>query len=116
MSSPRSYLCYLWALCLGGCTVHLVEKSKPSEIAWRAGSLHYRWSAWQCIWHSPDAHLAWALSAPLPLAVYVLLLAGTDADTDQGWKISQKYFTRTLVLAGLGIYVAMAVGAWLTCT
>jgi hypothetical protein len=57
----------------------------------------------------PAAHLAWVLSAPLPLAVYVVLLAGTDI----GWTISKKHFTSTLILGGLLIYVAMAVGAWL---
>lgn len=60
----------------------------------------------------PSAPLAWALSAPLPLAVYVVLLAGTD----MGWTISQKHFTSALVLASLGIYVTMGVSALLSCT
>jgi len=60
----------------------------------------------------PTVHLAWALSAPFPLVVYVVLLAGTD----MGWKVSQKYFTLSLVLASLVAYSAMAVGAALSCT
>jgi hypothetical protein len=57
----------------------------------------------------PSAHLAWALSAPLPLAIYVVLLAGTDI----GWTISKKHFTSTLILGGMVIYIAMAAGAWI---
>lgn len=57
----------------------------------------------------PSAHLAWALSAPLPLAIYVVLLAGTDI----GWTISKKHFTSTLILGGMAIYMAMAAGAWI---
>ena len=58
----------------------------------------------------PSANLAWALTAPLPLAVYVVLLAGTD----MGWTVSKKYFTTTLVFAGLGVYASMALAAWLS--
>lgn len=58
----------------------------------------------------PSAALVWALAAPLPLALYVLLLAGTDI----GWAISRRYFTIALALGGLGIYAAMALAAWLT--
>jgi len=60
----------------------------------------------------PSAHLAWTLSAPLPLAVYVVLLAGTDI----GWPIAKKHFTSTLIVGAMVIYVAMAVGAWMTHT
>jgi ABC-type dipeptide/oligopeptide/nickel transport system permease subunit len=53
----------------------------------------------------PSARPAWILSAPLPLAVYVVLLAGTDI----GWTFARKHFTSTLVAASLAIYAAMAV-------
>ena len=65
----------------------------------------------------PCAHLAWVLSAPLPLAIYVLLLAGTDESIK--WKvlkILRKNFTAALVLAVMAIYLAMAVFAWLSQT
>ncbi|HEX5056572.1 MAG TPA: hypothetical protein VFX02_08750 [Gammaproteobacteria bacterium] len=58
----------------------------------------------------PGAHVAWALAAPAPLAVYVVLLAGADL----GWVISRKYFNAALVL-GIGtIYVLMAASAWMS--
>ncbi|OGP89036.1 MAG: hypothetical protein A2031_01825 [Deltaproteobacteria bacterium RBG_19FT_COMBO_43_11] len=58
----------------------------------------------------PSAHLVWALSAPLPLAIYVVLLAGTEFK----WKISKKHFTAALILGVIAIYVIMAVSAWIT--
>jgi hypothetical protein len=58
-----------------------------------------------------SAHLAFVLLAPLPLAVYVVLLAGTDENIN--WAISTRYFTLTLILASMVIYVAMAVCVWL---
>lgn len=60
----------------------------------------------------PSAHIAWALFAPLPLAIYVVLLAGTDI----GWTIAKKHFTSTLILGSAVIYAAMAAGAWLIVT
>lgn len=59
----------------------------------------------------PAAHVAWALSAPLPLAVYVVLLAGTDL----GWKPFKLPFTTALLVSVGIIYAAMA-GAWLLVT
>jgi hypothetical protein len=58
----------------------------------------------------PTAGLAWILGAPLPLATYVVLLAGTES----GWPLATKYFTRSLIVGVGTIYVAMAVGAWLS--
>lgn len=52
----------------------------------------------------PQAHLAWALAAPVPLLVYVVLLAGTDMQ----WEVSEKRFTRTLLWVSLTAYGLMA--------
>jgi len=57
----------------------------------------------------PQAHLGWALSAPLPLAAYVVLLASTDIKPN-GWLAG--HFTGALVVAVGAIYSVMAVGAW----
>lgn len=62
----------------------------------------------------PEAHVAWKLIAPAPLAVYTVLLAGTD--TDWKWKLSVKYFTRTLIMSVGAIYVVAAIVAWFTAT
>ncbi len=62
----------------------------------------------------PEAHVAWKLIAPAPLAVYTVLLAGTD--TDWEWKFSVKYFTRTLIISVGAIYVVAAIFAWSTAT
>jgi len=59
----------------------------------------------------PSAHWAWALSAPLPLAFYVILLAGTDI----GWPIARNHFTSILVSASVAVYVAMGVAALTIC-
>lgn len=51
----------------------------------------------------PDIHMAWVLAAPAPLAVYVVLLAGTDL----GWDVSRKHFNAVLI-SGVGIiYIFM---------
>jgi hypothetical protein len=56
----------------------------------------------------PSAHIAWVLAAPLPLAVYALLLAGTDL----GWAISKKHFSTALIV-GIGIiYALMVASVW----
>ncbi len=60
----------------------------------------------------PEAHIAWKLIAPAPLAVYVVLLAGTDWK----WKLSVNYFTRTLIISVGAIYVVAAIVAWFTAT
>lgn len=52
----------------------------------------------------PSAHIAWVLVAPAPLAVYVVLLAGTDL----GWAVSKKHFNTALVLGIGALYVLMA--------
>lgn len=55
----------------------------------------------------PSAHLVWALLlAPLPLAIYVVLLAGTDCK----WKIAMKHFTCALTVGVMGVYVLMVLG------
>lgn len=57
----------------------------------------------------PTANLKWVLGAPLPLATYAVLLAGTDME----WAFAKKHFTGSLI-AGVGlIYVTMAIGIWL---
>lgn len=55
----------------------------------------------------PSAHIGWALAAPVPLGIYLVLLAGTD----MGWGFAQKHFTRSLLI-GIGlVYAAMALVA-----
>ena len=55
----------------------------------------------------PSASLVWVLGAPLPLAVYVVLLAGTD----QGWAFArEKRFTQSLLI-GIGL-VLIAMALW----
>jgi hypothetical protein len=52
----------------------------------------------------PEVPVGWALAAPLPVLVFVVLLAGVDL----GWRVSRQYFTLALV-AGVGmIYAVMA--------
>lgn len=57
----------------------------------------------------PTVSLAWALAAPTPLALYVVLLAGIDAK----WAIAKDHFISTLVFGSFAIYLAMAVAAWM---
>jgi hypothetical protein len=52
--------------------------------------------------------MGWALAAPLPLAVYTVLLAATD----WGWGIAKRHFTRCLVVAVGFVYAVMAWMAW----
>jgi hypothetical protein len=51
----------------------------------------------------PGINIIWILLAPLPLAIYVFLLAGTDL----GWKISLKHFTSALFLLVMLVYLIM---------
>ncbi len=60
----------------------------------------------------PAAHIAWKLIAPVPLAVYTVLLAGTDLK----WKLSQKHFTMTLIISVGAIYVVASIVAWFMAT
>ena len=60
----------------------------------------------------PAAHIAWKLIAPVPLAVYTVLLAGTDLK----WKLSEKHFTMTLIISVGAIYVVAGIVAWFTAT
>ena len=57
----------------------------------------------------PSAHLAWAFLAPLPLAVYLLLLAGTEF----GWAISRRHFNSALIIGISFIFAIMIAVAWL---
>ena len=60
----------------------------------------------------PEAQAVWKIVAPAPLAVYTVLLAGTDSK----WKLSEKYFTKTLIISVGAIYVVAAIVAWSTGT
>ena len=52
----------------------------------------------------PNTSMGWVLAAPAPLAVYTLLLAGTDL----GWGFARKHFMQSLLI-GIGVvYVIMA--------
>jgi hypothetical protein len=54
----------------------------------------------------PDAHVGWALAAPVPLAIYIVLLAGTDEQ--RGFALAQGRFNYALLI-GVGIfYVILA--------
>jgi hypothetical protein len=54
----------------------------------------------------PDAHVGWALAAPVPLAIYIVLLAGTDEQ--RGFALAQRRFNYALLI-GVGIfYVILA--------
>ena len=61
----------------------------------------------------PTVHLAWALAAAAPMAIYTVLLAGTDL----GWTISSRHFTKALVVAVGAVYLIgiVALVACLTC-
>jgi hypothetical protein len=54
----------------------------------------------------PVAHVGWALAATVPLAIYIVLLAGTDEQ--RGFALAQRRFNYAL-LVGVGIfYVILA--------
>jgi hypothetical protein len=54
----------------------------------------------------PEAPVGWALAAPVPLAIYVVLLAGTDEQ--RGFSLAQRRFNYALLI-GVGIvYVILA--------
>lgn len=52
----------------------------------------------------PDVHVLWKLLSPTPVAIYALLLAGTDWK----WPIAVEHFTMTLVIAIGLVYLAVA--------
>jgi hypothetical protein len=57
----------------------------------------------------PDAPILWVLVAPLPLGVYLVLLAGTDGSKEIfNW--TGKYNGRMLIITGI-IYICFAVFA-----
>jgi hypothetical protein len=58
----------------------------------------------------PTVHIAWVLAAPLPLAIYTVLLAGTDLK----WRFATQHFTRSLLIAVGVVYMIMAAMAWWT--
>ena len=49
----------------------------------------------------PHVHVGWALGAAVPMAIYTVLLAGTNL----GWTVSNKHFTKALVLAVGVVYL-----------
>jgi len=53
----------------------------------------------------PEIHIAWAFLAPLPLAWYVILLAGTDIE----WSWCLNEFTKYLLLGFGFIYLLWSV-------
>ena len=60
----------------------------------------------------PHSHVGWALAAPVPLAIYTLLLAGTDLE----WTLAKQHFILSLLI-GIGVvYLIMAAVAWSTAT
>lgn len=52
----------------------------------------------------PDAHILWLLAAPLPLGVYLLLLARTDKENETSSRMSK--FTRHMLIS-IGIIYAI---------
>ena len=60
----------------------------------------------------PAASIGWVLAAPVPLAFYLVLLAGTDPE--RGFEVVRERFTQIL-LASVGVYyLALAVIAFVT--
>ena len=57
----------------------------------------------------PTSHAIWAIAAPIPVALYTVLLAGTEWN----WSLATRHFTRTQVVGTVIVYVAMAVAAWM---
>jgi hypothetical protein len=58
----------------------------------------------------PDADILWVLAAPLPLAVYLVLLAGTDKEKEFfNW--TSKFSGRMFIIIGT-IYLIFAVFAF----
>ena len=52
----------------------------------------------------PAASIGWSFVSPIPILIYVLLLAGVDLK----WSLSSpERFTATLLVSVLGIYVAI---------
>lgn len=61
-----------------------------------------------CVWRVfPQSHIFWVLASPLPMALYTLLLAGTDMN----WKFAKEHFVRSLLISVGITYVVMAVAA-----
>lgn len=58
----------------------------------------------------PRAPLVWAIAAPIPLGVYVIILAGTDETFPTGRlkKLSVERFTLTLLISIGAVYVVAA--------
>jgi hypothetical protein len=60
----------------------------------------------------PAASIWWVLAAPVPLAFYLVRLAGTDPE--RGFGVVRERFTQIL-LAGVGVYyLTLAVVALVT--
>jgi hypothetical protein len=60
----------------------------------------------------PAASIWWVLAAPVPLAFYLVLLAGTDPE--RGFRVVRERFTQILLAGVGGYYLALAVVALLT--
>lgn len=58
----------------------------------------------------PKAPIGWAVAAPVPLAIYVVLLAGTDEKfASAPWRnLSESRFVQTLLLAVGSFYLIVA--------
>jgi hypothetical protein len=61
----------------------------------------------------PDAHVGWALAAAVPLAFYIVLLAGTDEQ--RGFPLAQRQFNNALLI-GVGIFYVILAAIALTVT
>ncbi len=59
----------------------------------------------------PDAPIAWAVAAPVPLAIYIILLAGTDRQ--RGFRLAREHFTQALLI-GVGIFYVLLAAVALT--
>lgn len=61
----------------------------------------------------PGVSIAWAIAAPLPIGVYVILLAYTDSTLPESTlkTLAKSHFSRTLLFAIGALYVAAALAA-----
>ena len=62
---------------------------------------------------SPGTSVVWKLILPGPMAVYTVLLAGTDEESKGNFaKLSKHHFKKTLIISSFALYASAAFLAW----